>query len=155
MLVLGLGLLSKSYKAHWGQPLFGVCGPLRDFGKVHSMNLGRLLMWKSHWKRLGWVCELCGANHVSLVWRAQIWRVSEPAGWVRGTFNKGTMEPASTCIVERAVLTLCPFSPFSEVSLIHMYLALYELLPLCWSPDQVSLCVSKPVHAHPPPKRRS
>lgn len=44
-LVMGL---SKSYNIHRaGRCLFGVCGPLKDVGKVLSTNLGRLLVWRS------------------------------------------------------------------------------------------------------------
>lgn len=50
--MLGLGPLSKNYKACQGQPLiFEVSRVLRDFRKVYRMKQCRLLVWNSHWKR--------------------------------------------------------------------------------------------------------
>ena len=34
--------------------LFGVCEPLRDFRKAHSISQDRPFVCKNHWKQLGW-----------------------------------------------------------------------------------------------------
>lgn len=61
------------------------------------------------------------------------------AGWGVG-LNKGIVVPTSTSILERAVLN--PVPPVLVLKLVsfvppHVSLALSELLPLCWSPEQV------------------
>ena len=38
--------------------MFGICEPLRDIRKVHSKSQDRLVVWKSHWERFEWACEL-------------------------------------------------------------------------------------------------
>ena len=42
---------------------------LGDFRKFHVTSQDRLLVWKSHWKRLWWACELGGAGSRNPMYR--------------------------------------------------------------------------------------
>ena len=100
--------------------------------------------------------ELCGARSQVInraVWTvfARLMRSTDlaPTCTYRLDGSKGTVVPASVSFLERATLTLIPpaFTLNLVKSVLHMFLVLFELRPLCWCPERVScewtiLCMS-------------
>lgn len=88
--------------------LFQVYGPLRDFGKVHSMSWGKPLVWSScEALQLGGQVGCGGVSGNHQGWANSVSHVNgelrysaylHQAGWVGGGLNKGTMVPARTSL---------------------------------------------------------
>lgn len=94
-----------------GHYLFGICGPLIDFGKVQSMSSGRPLVcggasrkclgWNSNWVGQVIPQRITEARQIVLVrlmegtYLAPAW-----AGWVGGGLDKGKMTHAITSSLE-------------------------------------------------------
>lgn len=102
LLVLCLGTLSKRYMACQGQILFvWFCKPLREFKKVYSMCQGRPLVWKRHWKQLGWVHTLSGVGSQAIT-REDEWVSQDNSGsnmvLSGGGLSKETVASASTAV---------------------------------------------------------
>lgn len=117
---------------------FGICGPLKDFGKVSSMSPGRLLVWKSHWKRFQpsvWVVwgQVSGNHQHKVNKLAQIWSQLEPASLVGGKFDKVIMMPASTSVPEESCPNPCLSSLHAKVNQFSssLYLCLWCFSSCC------------------------
>lgn len=64
------------------------------------------------------------------------------SSWVEGEFSKGTVSlaspPTSETVAQNPSLSALAMKLVNLVSP-RMSLAIFELLPLCWSPEQLSL----------------
>ena len=85
------------------------------------MGQDKPLVWKSHWKQLGWAWKLGGAGLLGIssveptVWtrlmESQIWCMppGSVALWGEGVAQKRTVASASTPVWEKAALQLLPW----------------------------------------------
>lgn len=146
--------------------LFIVCAPLRDFRKVHSQNLGRLLVWKSCHKNFSQPCNLGGAvfgnyqsgtNGISQV-NGELWFGTHlhQAVWVEAEFNRGTTAPCQHfCPGDHCPTPTPPALTLKLLNLVPscMSLVFFKLLLLHLSLEWVSLWMGKSMYE--PLKRNS
>ena len=142
LLMLCLVSLSNRHRARCGLILL----VLKEFRKIWSMIQDKPIMWKSHWKQLGWAWKLgwAGPQGITrvgqIVWgrlmESQIW--CPPAVSMRGGLRKGTTISASTSVWEKAAPQLSAWCWTIQLLPPLLSLMSFNLPPFCWSSDWVS-----------------
>lgn len=152
--MLGLGPLSKRFSAHQGQLLLVWGEPLKRFQESPQSKLrqagkatGSSSAWCMSWVRWGLGIIKAGQTVLARLMESTDLTPTHVCRLVR--FQQREQWHCQHFCLETAVLTPAPpaFSPKLVNSVPpHISLALFKLLPLQWSPEQVSFCVSKCMH---------
>lgn len=133
---------------HW---LCAVYGHLRDFRKLswgrplvyRSVEEVMLRKWSGCKRMLG--DHQVTVNNVSLVnGKYKFGVYFGRTGWEGGELHKETVVPTRTSVPWECCSNSFPFSPQPAVGQFNfcLSLVLFELLPLCWSLEQVGVWVS-------------
>ena len=126
---------------------------LSEFRKIWSMGQDKAFVWKSNWKQIQLAPKVGGTGPQGIirVWQtmwARVWSLQYgarlPALWLCGlrVLKKHSSLCQHFCLAESCpqALTLMPGNSVPP----YMSLVLFNLLPLCWSSEQVNL--SESVH---------